>query len=157
MASIIRSPRVAARRGFTLTELLVVISILAMLAAVGILQLTRARIIAYEELALVSIRQIARACQFFNLANLRFPTSLTELSTANPQYLPADLTGDGVTVDTRGYRFTYANDPPSNSFSLNAGPITPGVTGTRYFYVDQTLVMHVDQSGAADANDPVIP
>lgn len=118
------------------------------------LQLARARIIAHEEMALVSMRQIARACHFFSLANQRFPTSLTELSTASPEYIPSDW--NGFTIDKRGYRFTYAN-PSSNSFLLNADPITAGVTGSRYFYVDQDLVMHVDQSGSADANDPVIP
>jgi len=142
--------------GFTLIEILVVVSILAMLATVGVLQLTRARIITHEELALVSMRQIGRACHFFNLANLRFPTSLTELATATPPYIPTDLAGDGFTIDKRGYRFTYAN-PSSTSFSLNADPLTPGVTGSRYFYVDQNLAMHVDESGPADANDPVIP
>lgn len=156
MASVVRSPRSAARHGFTLIELLVVVSILAMLAAMGMLQLARARISTYEELALVSMRQIARACQFFNLANQEFPDNLTMLSTASPQYLPADLTGDGVTVEKRGYSFTYTN-LTDDSFSLKADPLTPGVTGTRHFYVDQSLVMHVNQSGTADANDPVIP
>jgi prepilin-type N-terminal cleavage/methylation domain-containing protein len=145
-----------AKRAFTLIEVLVVVSILAMLAAAGMLQLTRARIITHEELALVSMRQISRACHFFFLANQRFPTSLTELSTAAPPYIPVELAGDGFTVDQRGYRFTYAN-PSSASFSLNADPITAGVTGSRYFYVDQALVIHVDQTGPADANDPVIP
>ena len=102
------------------------------------------------------MRQIARACQFFNLANLRFPTSLTELSSASPQYLPTDLTGDGVTVDKRGYRFTYTN-PASTSFSLNADPLTPSVTGTRYFYIDENLAVHVDPSDPADSDDLVIP
>ncbi|MBI4004226.1 MAG: hypothetical protein HY353_04310 [Candidatus Omnitrophica bacterium] len=133
-----------------------VVSILALLATVGVLQLARARIITHEELTLVSMRQISRACHFFYLANLRFPASLTELATASPPYIPLDLAGDGFTVEKRGYRFTYAN-PSSNSFSLNADPITSGVTGSRYFYVDQGLVMHVDQSASADANDPVIP
>lgn len=134
--------------------MLVVVAILALLATVGVLQLTRARIITHEELALISMRQVARACHFFNLANQRFPTSLTELSTANPQYIPTEWSG--LTVEKQGYRFTYANPSPT-SFSLNADPITVGVTGSRYFYMDQGLVMHVDQSGPADASDPVIP
>lgn len=133
-----------------------VVSILALLASVGVLQLARARIITHEELALISMRQISRACHFFNLANQQFPDSLTDLATASPPYIPLDLAGDGSTVDKRGYHFTYVK-LSSTSFSLNADPITSGVTGSRYFYVDQNLVMHVDQSGPADANDPVIP
>ena len=143
------------RTGFTLIELLVVVSILAMLATVAMLQLARARIIAYEEIALTSLRLISRACHFFFLANQRFPDSLTDLGAAVPPYIPSNLIGDGTTVTKQGYVFTYA--PGGNGFTLNADPQTPGKTGTRYFFVNEQLIIRMDLIGPADSNDPPIP
>ena len=141
--------------GFTLTEILVVVSILAMLATVGMLQLLRARVIAYEELALTSVRQVTKACHFFSLVNQRFPADLTELGTANPPYIPANLMGDGFSAEKQGYLFTYASTV--DGFTLNADPKTSGVTGVRHFFVDQNLAIHVLESGPAGPSDPVIP
>lgn len=141
--------------GFTLTELLVVISILAMLATAGTLQLLRARIVAYEEIAISALRQVSRACHFFSLVNQRFPADLAELGNTAPPYIPATLVGNGTTVTKQGYVFTYAQ--AGSSFSLNADPQTVGVTGTRYFFVNEDLRIHVDNAGPADSGDPILP
>jgi prepilin-type N-terminal cleavage/methylation domain-containing protein len=152
----VAAPRCPSRAGFTLTELLVVISILAMLAAAGVIQLVRARVIVHEELALASVRVVAKACQFFFLANQRYPTNLTELGTANPPYIPANLVGNGSTVQKQGYEFVYSRPDPA-TFTLTANPVTPGVTGTRHFFTSEQLAIHMNASGPAGGSDPVIP
>lgn len=144
--------------GFTLIEILVVVAILAMLAGVAVLQLLRARIVTHEQLALNSLRLVAKSCQFFFLANARYPDTLNDLGspTSDPPYLTSDLIGNGTTANKQGYTFTYTPGG-GTAFTLLADPQTPGVTGTRHFYVDQGMVIHVDESGPADAGDPVLP
>jgi hypothetical protein len=53
-----------------------------------------------------------------------------------------------------GYSFSFsaaAADSAGNvdSYIINAAPITPGVTGIRYFYTDQTGVIRANSAGAA--------
>ena len=151
----VAAPRRPSPAGFTLLEILVVVSILAMLATAASIQLLRVRIITHEELALTTMRHLAKSCHFFSLVNQRFPSTLTELGTANPPYITADLIGTGWIVEKRGYLFTYAQT--GNGFTLNADPVTAGVTGTRHFFVNEQLTIHMDPSNPADINDPVIP
>jgi prepilin-type N-terminal cleavage/methylation domain-containing protein len=155
-----RRRRRADQRGFTLVEILVVVAIIAMLAAVGIVQILRARIVTHEQLALVSLRHIAKTCHFFYLANQRYPADLSELGApaSNPPYLDAQLVGG----TKQGYQFVYDSEPdapsPATRFTLLANPVTYGVTGVRHFYTDQSLVIYfttLDQ--LATAGDPVVP
>ena len=134
---------------------MIVVSLLILLATAGSIQLLRARIVAHEEIALSSVRLISRACQFFFLANQQFPNSLTDLGAAVPPYIPANLVGTGTTFTKQGYVFTYAQG--GNGFTLNADHQTPGTTGTRYFFVNEQLIIRVDMAGPADNNDPPIP
>ena len=142
--------------GFTLIEILAVVAILALLASIGIIQLLRARIVTHEQLALISLRHIAKSCQFYALANGgAFPLNLTTLGPAgsSPPYLDAALAQDPATK--QGYTFTYT--AAGGGFTLLADPERPGVTGVRHFYADQALIIHVNESGPASAADPVLP
>ena len=134
---------------------MIVTSLLILLATAGSIQLLRARIVAHEEIALSSLRLVSRACQFFFLSNQRFPTNLAELGNATPPYIPANLVGTGTTVTKQGYVFTYGQ--VGNTFTLNADPVTLGTTGTRYFFVNEQLVIRMDLTGPADSSDPPIP
>jgi prepilin-type N-terminal cleavage/methylation domain-containing protein len=147
------------RGGFSLIELLAAVAILAMLAAVAMVQVSRARITANEQLALTSLRTIARACHFYFLTRQQFPGDLTLLGppTSDPAYLRSDLIGDGLTARKQGYVFTYAPTAGNVGFEVHANPQDPGVSGTRYFYVAEDLAVHVDPGGPADGGDPVIP
>src|SRR3989338_3464638 len=92
--------------GFTLIEVLVVVTIIALLAAVGVHQLTRARIVTNEQLALNSLRLIAKSAQFFSLAQQAYPAALTDLGspTSTPPYIQAGALLTGL---KQGYRFVY--------------------------------------------------
>ena len=126
-----------------------------MLAAMAMLQLSRARIVTHEEVTLTSLRHVAKSCHFFLLVNQRYPDGFTELSTASPPYLTPDFIG--TTVEKQGYVFTYVQG--ANGFTLRANPKTHGVTGERHFYTDQSLTIHATpQNRDADPTiDPVIP
>jgi hypothetical protein len=58
-----------------------------------------------------------------------------------------------------GYVFTYVQDAsstPSTGYTLNADPITRGITGQRSFYSDQMNATHYNQSAVAGPADPAL-
>ncbi|MBI4341536.1 MAG: type II secretion system protein [Candidatus Omnitrophica bacterium] len=142
--------------GFTLIEVVMVAVIVGLLAAIGMVQLQRARISAYEQLAVGSLRHVAQSCQMFFLSYHAYPSTLMQLGTASPPYVTPDLIGNGTTVTKQGYTFTYAPASGGGGFSLQADPVTPGRTGVRHFYIDHSLLIHVDSDGPADAADPLL-
>ena len=154
----LRALKSSTRAGFTLIELLVVVSVLAMLATAAALQLARARITANEQVALTSLRLIAKSCQFFSMVKQAYPADLTELGppTSDPPYLEETLR-TGTPPIKHGYTFVYARPAP-DTFTLNANPVTHGSTGVRHFYTDQTFVIHAtDDNLDATTGDLVIP
>jgi len=145
-------------RGFTLIEILVVVAILAMLATVAVIQLARARITTSEEIALSSVRLVAKSAQFFYLVQQVYPSTLADLGppTSDPPYIDETLRTGNPPVK-QGYAYVYVRPTPT-TFTLNVNPQTHGGTGIRHFYVDETFVIHVTQQNQdATTSDPVIP
>lgn len=142
--------------GFTLLELMVVVALISVLAAVSIIQLGRARVTAFEQLAIASLRNMSQACQQFYVTHQAYPATLTALGSPAvvPPYLRPDLIGNGTTATKQGYTFTYAQGAGGSSFTVLANPVTAGVTGSRHFFVDESLIIRVDGAGPADAADP---
>jgi prepilin-type N-terminal cleavage/methylation domain-containing protein len=148
-------PRSRSRTAFTLVEILVVVAIIGTLAVLGFQQVLRARITTYEQLALSSLRLIARSCHFFFLVYQRYPAHLNELGNAEPPYITPDLMAAAGTPATKqGYEFRYVE--AGADFTVNADPQTPGTTGVRRFYTDQNLTIHVNYTGPASSSDPVL-
>ena len=145
-------------RGFTIIELLVVVAIFTLLASVGIVQLLRARITTNEQLALTSLRQIGKACQFYFLARGQFPPTLATLGPAGstPPYLDPTLGADPATK--QGYTFTYTQGVGGRSFTLLGNPQQHGTTGVRHFYMNEMLTIYAtSQNQDATTADPVLP
>ena len=145
------------RAGFTLIEILVVVTIIAVLLAVGISQLSRARITTNEQLALNSVRVIGKACHFYYVVNSRYPTNLATLgpTVSVPSYIDSTLAQDPATK--QGYTFTYASGGGGATFTLLANPVTHAATGVRHFFVDQEFVIHTTSLNQnASATDPAI-
>lgn len=141
------------RKGFTLVEIMIVVAIIALLAAIAIPNLLRARINANESAAIATLQTLSSALQSFQAANpaTGFPDSLTGLAPAGePPYVDTTL---AVTSPSRqGYNFTYTQVPgtPSTQFHIYAGPITPNVTGIRGFYIDEQGVVSAIATAAGD-------
>ena len=133
-------------RGFTLVEIMIVVAIIALIAAIAVPNLLRARHNANETAAIGNMRTMVSALESYRAAQNppSYPSALTDLSGADPQYLN-DTLGNG---DVQGYNFAFVQ-VSANQYTLVATPLTDGVTGTRHFFVDETGVLRAgdDNSG----------
>lgn len=140
-------------KGFTLVEIMIVVAIIALIAAIAIPNMLRARHNANEVAAIASLRTLVGALESYraNQTPLTYPADMVTLSDADPPYIDTVLSSG----TKQGYTFTYAQGS-ANTYTLTAVPETTGVTGTRGFFVNQTGVIRVAASGAADATSPAL-
>lgn len=141
---------------FTLVEMMIAIAIIATLAAIAIPIFLTSRINANEASAIVSCRTIQVACQSYytNSNPHTYPASLEEMAAPNsdPPYLDSVL---AVNKQKQGYSFTYSF-LDSENFEVNADPTTPGRTGNRYFFTDETGIVRAKTGGMAGESDTPI-
>lgn len=146
-------------RGFTLVEIMIVVAIIALLAAVAIPNLLRARLNANESAAIGDLHALVSALESYRAANGVFPAELGDLSDSTPSYINSTLTGgsgkDGA-ADYHGYKFAYVDTNSQNDYTLDADPVKADVTGERGFFVDASGVIRGDVDGDADASSTPI-
>ncbi len=104
-------------------------------------QVSKARAVVREEMALQNIRQVAHACLFYRRATKELPNDLTQLGApaSQPAYLPEALAQ--AAPIKQGYEFRYTRPDP-NTFRLAADPLLYGPSGRRHYVTDQSLVVH---------------
>jgi len=143
-------------RGFSLIELLIVVAVILIVAAIAIPNLLQAKMSANESAAASSIHAINTAEIAYSTANplIGFSAALSDLGPGQGGYIDSSL-ASGV---KSGYTFTYVPDSnvPSTSYTLNADPLTRGVTGRRSFWSSETNVTHYNGTGPATNLDNVI-
>ena len=126
------------KKGFTLVEIMIVVAIIALLAAIAIPNLLRARHNANESAAIATLRTISTAEESFRaVQNPNTYGTLAQLAAAVPPYIDATLAGGAK----QGYTFVMTGVPAANTYTCTATPQTVGTTGTRIFTVDQTGVI----------------
>lgn len=129
-------------KGFSLIELLIVVAIILIIAAIAIPNLLRARIAANEASAVASLRTISTAETMYasTYPSTGYTCSLTDLGPP-ASGSPADSTGAGIldNVLSSGQKAGYifglqdcAGTPKAN-YTSTAVPVTVGGTGTRAF------------------------
>jgi len=129
--------------GFTLIELMIVVAIIAIIAAIAIPNLLRSRMQSNESAAIGNLRTISGAQVAHHSANNTYATTFDELTTATPPFLDGDWT-----ATKQGYDFTMGGT--ADCFTANSDPSTVGTTGNRQFFTDCSGVIRYAVGAAAD-------
>ena len=148
--------------GFSLIELLIVVTVILIIAAIAIPNFVRSRLRANETAAVQNLRNITTAnVVYLTTYGIGFADSLAKLG------------GNGVIVDSTaaglidsvlstgiktGYSFTYtvsATDAAGQvvSYTITTEPTNVGSTGERYFFTDQSGVIRQNTAGPAGPSD----
>ena len=152
------------QKGFSLIELLIVVAIILIIAAIAIPNLMRSKMAANESSAVGSLRTIntAEVTYNTNYPTIGFTGTLTQLGGT-----PATCaTATGATSTTAclidnvlaqgtksGYNFVVGGTTgtPAVTYTSSATPVAPGQSGQRYFCSSQSGVIYFNLAAVCTA------
>ena len=158
----------SAERGFTLVEIMIVVAIIALLAAIAIPNVLRGRTSANESAAIGNLRALVSSLEMFRSVNNAYPLTANWLAnmytTPDPDFGPPSFAHamDGTACPpaaasacTQGFRYTYTS-AAGTVYTINTNPDVLGNTGTRSFFADESGVIRHCTGTGATVTDPSI-
>ena len=157
MSELLNAMRQAkSQKGFSLIELLIVVAITGVIAAIAIPNLLASRRAANEAAAISALRAIGNAQQIYIQHvgnNTNYAASLMALGPTGTDLID-NVLGSSTTSRKSGYDFTMTGG--ALQFMAHADPVTPGISGQRHFFTDMTGVIRSNATTSAGTADTPI-
>ena len=152
------------QKGFSLIELLIVVAIILIIAAIAIPNLLKSRMAANESSAVGSVRTLNTAQVTYQngCPTIGFAASILILNTGGGCASGVGVIDNVLSTGTKsGYTFVIASPGSTGgaagtTYDTNAAPVTSNVTGVRFFYSNESGVIRYGASAAATANSPAL-
>ena len=147
------------KEAFTLIEIMVVVSIVVIMAAIALPGMVRGKIVANESVAIASCRAIINSCLLYASNNELFPESLAHMIAplSDPPYIDDSLAQATVESSAKnGYWFEYVASNTKDSFTTQGRPKNNLTGRRRFFFTEDGVIHYSDDGDDATASDPAV-
>lgn len=136
-------------RGFTLVEIMVVVSLIIVIASLMVPFTLRVRAQSNQGATIGNLRTVSSATESYRnaMSPPAYPGSMAELVNASPSYLDSAW----LTNERQGYLYNYSVAGDRETYALVANPKVINISGVDSFCVDQSGVIRQYQGASANA------